>query len=192
MVELSVVKVLAVQFIPSGEVIYPLLECANNKDNSLTHIIHIKTYEPGVVLNVHVIPSGEVITCVPAFEVATAINKFNSIDHVTSCQFCTTTALPVQFIPSGLVITLFPAPVQETDTKSESEGDHANPDQLLPLAAVLEVHVIAFVDVITRPFPTATNNESDDAYVRPYQLLLGDGVVCNDHVFPSGEVAICL
>ena len=64
------------------------------------------------VLEVQVIPSGEVITRFPVPLLETAQNKPASFDHATPNQLLSAAdVLEVQVIPSGEVITRFPVPV---------------------------------------------------------------------------------
>lgn len=74
---------LAVHVIPSGEVmarLVPVLDTAQKRPSSGDQQIDVHTFAAGAVREVHVLPSGDVIT-LPSF--ATAQNSFSAGAHAT-------------------------------------------------------------------------------------------------------------
>ncbi|WP_210412985.1 hypothetical protein, partial [Leptospira biflexa] len=76
-----------------------------------------------LVLEVQLIPSGEVITLLPVPLFDTATSKPSSVDQLTDIQLFVGLILKVQLIPSGEVITRPPAPVLATATSKPNCGD---------------------------------------------------------------------
>lgn len=122
-----------------------------------TAITPAQALSAALVLIVHVVPSGEVITRLPVPLLATATNKLRSEDQQTDCQALSAALVRVvQFTPSGEVITRVPVPDEATATNTEPL--EVTDCQLFVDAAVWLVHVVPSGEVMQRPAsPTATN-----------------------------------
>lgn len=94
-------------------------------------------------------PSGLVITVLPAASRATATKMARSEDQQIEFQLSADAAeRAVQVIPSGLVITRL-VPLAATAANNESSGDHAIPVQLFAATDVRPVQSVPFALVIT-------------------------------------------
>jgi hypothetical protein len=87
---LSAALALAIQLIPSGDVItlfpVPLAATAQNRLSDGDHVIENHWLSAALVRAVHVTPSGDVITLFPVPLLATAQNRFSDGAHVTLFQ----------------------------------------------------------------------------------------------------------
>jgi hypothetical protein len=181
---------------PSGLVIivFALDTVAINNEISGAQHTHDHWLSEAEARDVHVIPSGLVITRLPVPVLETATNNDISGDQHTFCQSLSAAdCLTVQFIPSGLVITLLPVPALPTATNKVNSGDQqsANHCCVLLLGILLPVHVIPSGLVIT-PWASvqlmATNNESSLDHTTDIHWAVDDDGERAVHVIPSGLV----
>ena len=107
-----------------------------------------------------------------------------------SSEWAAGKAREVQVIPSNEVITRLPEPLEETDAKRLSSGDHATDCQSLSAEGVRVVQVIPSGEVITRFVPalaTATKSLSSEDQATDCHPISYAGVRVV-HVIPSGLV----
>ena len=101
---------------------------------------------PAEVLEVHVIPSGEVITLFPVPVAEIATNKPNCGDHEIDFQLLVFGAvLPVHVAPSvEVIIRVLIAPVIATATNKPNSGAQTTSDHEVTgtVEVVLNVHVL--------------------------------------------------
>ena len=89
------------------EVVELVGQAQNNPNSELQHIDN-NPIELGILLVVHVVPSGLVIIELVLAEYAHAQNNFSSGLQHTCAQFCAGVVLVTHVVPSDEVITCFP------------------------------------------------------------------------------------
>lgn len=143
----------------------------------------------GVVCEVQLTPSGEVITRLPAVPLPAATNRRSSGDHSIEFQVRSLGVVcEVQLTPSGEVIALLFVPERAQATKMPSSGDQQTPAHVWA-NEVWPVQLIPSGDVATLfvpPIPTAQNKLRAGDQVTSFQTPPA-GPVLAVHVMPSGD-----